>query len=116
MKTIKEKIKDLKVGNKVVIYEPKSERFTPREDVIIKKGRQYFHLEKDPFKYSIDLGISDFCGYYIFPGTMEEYNEYINSEPLRRELTDIVKYYINDFDKTQLLELIDKIKTNFSNE
>ena len=116
MKTIKEKIKGLKVGNKVVIYEPKSERFTPREDVIIKKGRQYFHLEKDPFRYSIDLGISDFCGYYIFPVTMEEYNEYINSEPLRRELTDIVKYYINDFDKTQLLELIDKIKTNFSNE
>lgn len=103
------KFKDLKVGDTVVVYEPYSKRFTPKEEKITKIGRQYIFID-DRFtqKYNKETGYGEY-GFSIYPGTLEEYNEYVEVRELARDVSKLIEQnagYLNRIKLEQIVNII----------
>ena len=104
----RKKVKDLQVGDTIVVYEKYSNRFAPREGTVTKVGRQYLYVECDnrrnTDKFPKETGSGDY-GFYLFPGTLEEYKEMVEVEKYARE---VIKY-IESNKETFTREDLDKV-------
>lgn len=91
---MKKKIKDLKVGDAIVVYEKYSNRFTPIEGEVTKAGRQYLHVQCgskwNTYKFPKDTGYGDY-GRYLFPGTLNEYKESIEVEAYAKKVIEYIE-------------------------
>ena len=104
----RKKVKDLQLGDAIVVYEKYSNRFTPIEGKVIKVGRQYLHVscgsKWNEYKFNKESGFGDY-GRYLFPGTLEEYKEIVEVEQYTRE---VIKY-IESNKETFTREDLDKV-------
>ena len=96
---IRDKIKTLNVGDTVVVYREYTSDAAPREGVVEKVGRQYLYARN--LKFSREHGGAEFS-YQIFPGTMEEFNEWQNTQKRARELASIVSRKIYHLSSEEL--------------
>lgn len=97
---------DLKVGDTVVVYEPYSRRFTPTEEKITKIGRQYIFID-DRFtqKYNKETGYGEY-GFSIYPGTLEEYNEYVEVQKLARDVSKLIEQNARNLNRIKLEQIV----------
>ena len=100
------KFNDLKVGDTVVVYEPYSKRFTPKEEKITKIGRQYIFID-DRFtqKYNKETGYGEY-GFSIYPGTLEEYNEYLEVKELARVVSNLIEQNACNLNRIKLEQIV----------
>lgn len=100
------KFNNLKVGDTVVLYEPYSRRFTPKEEKITKIGRQYIFID-DRFtrKYDKETGCGEY-GFSIYPGTLEEYNEYVEVKELARDVIKLIEQNSCNLNRIKLEQII----------
>lgn len=103
---ISKKFNELKVGDTVVVYERYSKRFTPREEKITKIGRQYIFID-DRFtrKYDKETGYGEY-GFSIYPGTLEDYNEYIEVRELARDVSKLIEQNASNLNRIKLEQII----------
>lgn len=103
------KFNELKVGDTVVVYEPYSKRFTPKEEKITKIGRQYIFID-DRFtqKYNKETGYGEY-GFSIYPGTLEEYNEYVEVRELAREVSKLIEQNACNLNRIKLEQIVNII-------
>ena len=100
------KFNDLKVGDTVVLYEPYSKRFTPKEEKITKIGRQYIFIDtRFKSKYSKENGYGEY-GFSIFPGTLEEYNEYVEVQQLAHDVSKLIEQNSRNLNRIKLEQII----------
>ena len=97
---------NLKVGDTVVLYEPYSQRFTPKEEKITKIGRQYIFID-DRFtqKYNKETGYGEY-GFSIYPGTLEEYNEYLEVKELARDVSKLIEQNTCNLNRIKLEQIV----------
>lgn len=100
------KFNDIKVGDTVVLYQPYSQRFTPKEEKITKIGRQYIFID-DRFtqKYNKETGYGEY-GFSIYPGTLEEYNEYVEVQKLARDVSKLIEQNSRNLNRIKLEQII----------
>lgn len=100
------KFNDIKVGDTVVLYQPYSQRFTPKEEKITKIGRQYIFID-DRFtqKYNKETGYGEY-GFSIYPGTLEEYNEYVEVRELAYDVSKLIEQNYGNLNRTKLEQII----------
>lgn len=97
---------NLKVGDTVVLYEPYSKRFTPKEEKITKIGRQYIFID-DRFtqKYNKETGYGEY-GFMIYPGTLEEYNEYVEVKKLAHDVSKLIEQNAINLNRIKLEQIV----------
>lgn len=98
------KLETLKVGDKAVIYDRYSTRIEPREYSVIKIGRKFIHVSNckyDVFKFSIDKGYGNY-GQSLFPGSLDEFNEYISLKDYKRDVINKLNAVIDSLSKEEL--------------
>jgi hypothetical protein len=107
MKT--KKFNELKVGDTVVLYEIYSKRFTPREEKVTKIGRQYIFID-DRFtqKYNKETGYGEY-GFSIYPGTLEEYNEYVEVQQMAYNVSKLIVTNTSNLNRNKLEQIINII-------
>lgn len=82
-KKIVDKIKDLKKGDTVVIYNDLDTRTTPFESPIKSIGKKWI---TDIHSNKFDLmGYGSF-GWSLFPGNMEKYNEWVETKKIAKNI------------------------------
>jgi hypothetical protein len=103
------KFNDLKVGDTVVLYELYSKRFTPREEKVTKIGRQYIFID-DRFtqKYNKETGYGEY-GFSIYPGTLEEYNEYVEVQQMAYNVSKLIVTNTSNLNRNKLEQIINII-------
>lgn len=100
------KLNNLKVGDTVVLYEPYSRRFTPTEEKITKIGRQYIFIdERFTHKYNKETGYGEY-GFSIYPGTLEEYNEYVEVQKLARDVSKLIEEKSRNLNRIKLEQIV----------
>lgn len=100
------KLNDLKVGDTVVVYEPYSKRFTPQEEKVTKIGRQYiFTGDRFTRKYNKETGYGEY-GYSIYPGTLEEYNEYVEVQKMAYSVSKLIEQNAINLNRIKLEQII----------
>lgn len=104
MKT--KKFNELKVGDTVVLYEIYSKRFTPREEKVTKIGRQYIFIdERFTQKYNKETGYGEY-GFSIYPGTLEEYNEYVEVQQMAYDVSKLIEKNSRNLNRIKLEQII----------
>ena len=100
------KFNDLKVGDTVVLYELYSKRFTPREEKVTKIGHQYIFID-DRFtqKYNKETGYGEY-GLSIYPGTLEEYNEYVEVQQMAYNVSKLIVTNASNLNRIKLEQII----------
>jgi hypothetical protein len=82
-KRIADKVKDLKKGDTVVVYNGLDTRTRPFETVIKSKGKKWITVDNsDKFD---SMGYGDY-GWNLFPGNMEEYNQWVETKEIARNI------------------------------
>jgi hypothetical protein len=100
------KFNDLKVGDTVVLYELYSKRFTPREEKVTKIGRQYIFIdERFTQKYNKETGYGEY-GFSIYPGTLEEYNEYVEVQKMAYNVSKLIVTNTSNLNRNKLEQII----------
>ena len=82
-KKIEDKIKDLKKGDTVVIYNDLDKRTHPFETTIKSIGKKWI-TDINSNKFDL-VGYGDY-GWNLFPGNMEEYNQWIETKKIARNI------------------------------
>ena len=84
-KKIVDKIIDLKKGDTVVIYNDLDTRTTPFENTVKSIGKKWITtLGADVSKFDL-MGYGSF-GWSLFPGNMEEYNEWVETKKIAKNI------------------------------
>lgn len=100
-----DKLKNLKVGDTVVVHENYSTRTLPYEASISKVGKKFLYVDKGYYnKFSIERGVGDF-GMHIYPGTLTDYNDRIETLKLVREVGKLFAYECENMTKAEILEI-----------
>lgn len=96
-------LNDLKVGDIVVKHIPNDRRNTPKEVPVIKIGHKYIFVDNryGETKFDKTNGYGEY-GYEIFPGTLEEYNTWVEENLLFRELLNKLNKYNHSFRQNHL--------------
>lgn len=82
-KKIADKIKDLKKGDTVVVYNGSDTRRKPFETAIKSIGKKWItDINSDKFDL---VGYGDY-GWNLFPGNMEEYNQWVETKEIARNI------------------------------
>jgi hypothetical protein len=78
-----DKMNDLKKGDTVVIYNPLDKRTTPFETAIKSIGKKWItDIQSNKFDC---MGYGSY-GWNLFPGNMEEYNEWIETNKIAKNI------------------------------
>jgi hypothetical protein len=107
-------ISELKICDKVVIYDKYSSRINPVERVVSKIGRQFIYVSNgnyDTIKFNIENGYGKY-GETMFPGSIEEYNEYISLNDYRRNILKQLEKVIYFLSKEELDNIMHIISNN----
>ena len=105
---VRDKIKQLKVGDTIAVYMEHSSSYRAREYQLTKVGRQYLYA--GGLKFSRESGGAEF-GYQIFPGTLGEYNKWLNTQERARQLSSKLSrkiYYFSDEELDIIEELLNR--------
>ena len=96
---IEDKIKELKKGDTVVVYHNIDTRYKPFEIPIKSTGKKWITvINSDKF----DLrGYGDY-GWSLFPGNMEEYNEWVETKNIARDIYNELKCKIYRLSREEL--------------
>lgn len=89
---MKHDFSNIKVGDTVVLTSC-NRNHTPNEYVVKKKGNKYIHINiygNTLTRFSSDHGHGEY-GYDLFPGTLSEYNEYINNKEMTFDIVEKIK-------------------------
>ena len=78
-----DKIKDLKKGDTVVIYNDIDTHSTPFESAIKSIGKKWI---TDIHSNKFDLMGNGSYGWSLFPGNMEEYNEWVETKKIAKKI------------------------------
>lgn len=110
MLLIMKKIKDLKVGDAVVVYQEYNERYTPNQREVVKIGRTKIHVKcqysNKTEAYSIETGCGEY-DYRIYPGNMEEFLVFKEEKTMWKGLRqDIATMYNKHLTKDQMERII----------
>ena len=89
-KKIEDKIKDLKKGDTVVVYSDYDKRVSPFETSIKSIGKKCITTTPNSYAAKYDPMGNGNYGWNLFPGNMEEYNQWV-------ETKNIAKPIYNDF-------------------
>jgi hypothetical protein len=82
-KTIVDKIKELKKGDTVVVYNNIDNRSRPFEIPIKSIGKKWITvISSDKFDC---MGYGDY-GWSLFPGNMEEYNQWVETKKIAKNI------------------------------
>lgn len=93
-----DKMKNLKIGSTVVIYGEYDMRNKPYETTVTKIGNKYIHTGRSKFELN---GYGEY-GWYLFPGSMEEFNYYREIKNKAKLLLERLKNEIYDLDMEEL--------------
>ena len=96
MSNIKNKIKSLNVGDTVVEYQPLDKRRSPVESKVQKMGRTYIHVG-NTFTTKYDFNGNADYGYNLFPGSLEEFKKWQESQKMARNMLKELERKIYDF-------------------
>ena len=99
-----EKFTNLKKGDVVVVYYPNNHREHPIEANITSIGRKYITVVDKwgwKSKYTKEHGYGDY-GKYIFPGSMEEFEEDKRLKEYRLEVRKSFETAIRDLSRDEL--------------
>ena len=83
---------NIKVGD-VVVLTSCNRNHTPNEYTVVKKGHKYIHIQmygKSLTAFDALTGYGEY-GYELFPGTLSEYNEYVNNKEMTFKLVEKIK-------------------------
>ena len=109
----RKKIKNLRIGDAIVVYEKYSNRFKPIEGQVTKVGHQYLHVECgskwNTYKFPKDTGYGEY-GRYLFPGTLEEYKEMVEVEQYVREVINYIEGNRETFTREELDKVMSILK------
>lgn len=104
-KRLSQRFKELKVGDKVVVYFEHRKLSQPEERTISKIGRSLIYTDsKFDTKFQKDNGYGEF-GVKLFPGTIEEFNDYENFKLKAKELLNRLEHCIYDLTNDELNEI-----------
>ena len=82
-KKIVDKIKDLKKGDTVVVYNDIDDRTRPFENPIKSIGKKWITvINSDKFD---PMGNGNY-GWKLFPGNMEEYNQWVETKEIAKNI------------------------------
>jgi hypothetical protein len=104
-KKIEDKIKYLKKGDTVVVYNRTDSRTHPYEIPIKSIGKKWITVI-DSNKFDL-MGIGDY-GLHLFPGNMEEYNYSVETENIAKNIYNELGRKIYRFSREEL-EIIKKM-------
>ena len=97
-----DKIKDLKKGDTVVVYSEYNKRVEPFESIVKTKGSKQITTSLNAHNSKFDLmGYGSF-GWNLFPGDMEEYNEWVETKNIAKNLLDKLTHKIYCLSKEEL--------------
>ena len=83
---------NIKVGD-VVVLTSCNRNHTPNEYTVVKKGHKYIHIQiygRSLTAFDALSGHGEY-GYDLFPGTLSEYNEYVNNKEMTFKLVEKLK-------------------------
>ena len=85
-KKIVDKIKDLKKGDTVVIYNDIEKRVSPFEEIVKSIGKKQITTGINCHNSKFDcMGYGNY-GWSLFPGNMEEYNQWVETKEIARNI------------------------------
>lgn len=96
---VRDKIATLQVGDTVVVYMEYSTRDKAREYQVTKVGRQYLYAGS--MRFSRETGGAEF-GYQVFPGTLEEYNAWVEHKQRAQKMASELNRKIYMFTPEEL--------------
>ena len=104
MKTIEDKIKELNVGDTVVVYNwlCRNDYNKPDTTTIIKNGNKYLHT-KNGYKFDTK-GVGEY-GRRLFPGNMYEFIYWEETKTLTKELITSLEKHIGDLTREELSQI-----------
>jgi hypothetical protein len=98
-KKIVDKIKDLKKGNTVVVYNDLDTRTTPFESAIKSIGKKWItDIHSNKFDC---MGYGDY-GWGLFPGNMEEYNYWVETNKIAKNIYNELSKKIYQLSREEL--------------
>lgn len=85
-KKIVDEMSDLKKGDTVVVYNPIDTRTKPFESTVKSIGKKYITTisTSDSSKFDL-MGYGNY-GWNLFPGNMEEYNEWVETKKIAKQI------------------------------
>ena len=111
-KRLNDRLKNLEIGNVVVIHYDYTDKQKPFEGVITKNGRKYFTVNCGYSDYKIsNVTFTGEYGTCLFPGDIVEYEEYKNTLSLRRNLLKLLEKEINNLDIEEIKQIETIIKS-----
>lgn len=98
-KRLVDKIKDLKKGDTVVLFTPFDTRTNPFEIPIKSIGKKWITvINSDKFDF---MGFGSH-GWNLFPGNMEEYNEWIETNKIAKNIYNELSKKIYQLSREEL--------------
>ena len=85
-KKIEDKIKDLKKGDTVVLYNIFDNRTRPFEIPIKSIGKKCITTASNSYAAKFDPMGSGSYGWSLFPGNMEEYNQWVETKKIAKNI------------------------------
>lgn len=107
--------KKIKKGDPCVItnrYNSSKSR-NPRETKVLSAGRKWIYVESfgKSNKFDAETLCSDYGGYNIFIGNLEEYNEYVRLNKIKSRLVDEINSSIEKLSVGNLQKVKDLIES-----
>ena len=85
-KKIEDKIKELKKGDTVVVYSDYDKRVSPFEEIVKSIGKKQVTTGINCHNSKFDLMGYGSYGWNLFPGNMEEYNYWVETEKIAKKI------------------------------
>lgn len=85
-KEIVDKIKDLKKGDTVVIYSDYDKRVSPFEEIVKSIGKKQITTGINCHNSKFDIMGYGSYGWNLFPGNMEEYNYWVETKKIAKNI------------------------------
>lgn len=85
-KKIVDEMSDLKKGDTVVVYNPIDTRTNPFESTVKSIGKKYITIISASDSSKFDLMGYGSYGWNLFPGNMEEYNEWVETKNIAKQI------------------------------
>lgn len=112
-KRLSEKIKELKIGDIVTIYNKYSKHKSPEEYIVDSIGKIYIHVKhpkypsRQKLKFDKENGYGEY-GMYLFPSDLKGFNEYNSFD--RIKLSDIFNSKLYDLSLEELNQILTILK------
>ena len=101
-KKIVDKVKDLKKGDTVVVYSDYDKRVSPFEEIVKAIGKKQITTGINCHNSKFDLMGYGSYGWNLFPGNMEEYNEWVETKEIAKKIYNYLSSKIYRLSREEL--------------